>query len=174
MNRLKERLCYVAAERSLVSSEMDLSRPPETRNYDMPDGQTIAICNERFQCPEALFQPSIIAGVIQIPFDATGVHELVNNSIMQLDADIRKRLYGNIVLSGGSTLFPGFADRLRTEISALAPPTTQVKVIDPPEREYSAWLGGSTLANSSANVYMWITKEEYDEHGPSILHRKCF
>jgi actin len=172
VNRLKERCCYVAPKRSQFSTEMDLSRPPETASFDMPDGQTIAIRNERFRCPEALFEPSIIEAVVQTT--GAGVHELVYNTIMQLDVDIRKLMYGNIVLSGGTTLFPGFADRLRTEISALAPPSTQVKVIDHPQRAYGAWLGGSTLATSSANCYLWITKEEYDEQGPSIVHRKCF
>ena len=85
----------------------------------------------------------------------------------------RKDLYGNIVLSGGTTMFPGIADRLLKDVQALAPPTMKVKVIAP-DGKYSAWVGGSILASLSFFQQMWITKEEYDEAGPSIVHRKCF
>ncbi len=51
---------------------------------------------------------------------------------------------------------------------------TQIKIIAPPERKYSVWIGGSILASLSTFQQMWISKEEYDESGPSIVHRKCF
>jgi actin-related protein len=60
------------------------------------------------------------------------------------------------------------------ELVALAPPTMQIKVVAPPERKHSAWIGGSILSCISTLQTMWITKEEYDESGPSIVHRKCF
>ena len=87
---------------------------------------------------------------------------------MKCDVDIRKDLYANIVLTGGSTIFPGIADRMQKEISALAPPTMKIKVIAPPERKHSVWIGGSS------SQQMWISKQQYDESGPSIVHRKCF
>ncbi|KAK1385999.1 hypothetical protein POM88_023734 [Heracleum sosnowskyi] len=93
---------------------------------------------ERFRCPEVLFQPSMI-----------GIHETTYNSIMKCDVDIRKDLYGNIVLSGGSTMFPGIADRMSKEITALAPSSMKIKVVAPPERKYSLWIGGSILASLS-------------------------
>ncbi|XP_014780998.1 actin, cytoplasmic [Octopus bimaculoides] len=96
------------------------------------------------------------------------------NSIMKCDVDIRKDLYANTVLSGGSTMYPGIADRMQKEISALAPPTMKIKIIAPPERKYSVWIGGSILASLSTFQQMWISKQEYDESGPSIVHRKCF
>jgi len=83
-------------------------------------------------------------------------------------------LYGNIVLSGGTTMFPGMADRMHKELVALAPSTMKVKIIAPPERKYSVWIGGSILSSLSTFKQMWISKEEYDESGPSIVHRKCF
>jgi hypothetical protein len=89
-------------------------------------------------------------------------------------ADLRKDLYGNIVLAGGSTMFPGINTRLEKEMIQLAPPTMKIKVIAPPERKYSVWIGGSILASLSTFQNMWITKEEYDEAGPAIVHRKCF
>ena len=95
------------------------------------------------------------------------------NSIMKCDLDIRKELFSNIVLSGGSTLFPGFAERMLKEMTALAPDTMKIKTINPPERKYSAWIGGSIIASLPTFQKMWITKEEYDESGPAIVHRKC-
>ncbi|KAI8807807.1 beta actin, partial [Cladochytrium replicatum] len=70
-------------------------------------------------------------------------------------------------------LYPGMAGRLRREITALAPTTMKVKVIAPPERKYSVWIGGSILASRSTFQSMWVSKQEYDEAGPTIVHRKC-
>ena len=102
------------------------------------------------------------------------MHELTYNSIMKCDVDIRKDLYANVVLSGGTTMYAGIADRLSKEITALAPASMKVKIIAPPERKYSVWIGGSILSSLSTFQQMWISKQEYDESGPSIVHRKCF
>src|SRR5712675_2877639 len=84
------------------------------------------------------------------------------NSIFKCDLDIRKDLYGNVVLSGGTTMFPGISDRMQKELTALAPSTMKIKIIAPPERKYSVWIGGSILASLSTFQAMWISKEEYD------------
>merc|ERR1712088_1055592 len=106
--------------------------------------------------------------------EACGIHETTYNSIMKCDVDIRKDLYANTVMSGGTTMYPGIADRMQKEITALAPSTIKIKIIAPPERKYSVWIGGSILASLSTFQQMWISKQEYDECGPSIVHRKCF
>lgn len=103
----------------------------------------ITIGAERFRCPEVLYQPSLIG------MEAPGIHETMYNSIMKCDVDIRKDLYGNIVLSGGTTMFPGIADRMSKEITALAPSSMKIKVVAPPERKYSVWIGSSILASLS-------------------------
>ena len=82
-------------------------------------------------------------------------------------------LYNNVVLSGGSTMFPGIADRMSKELTALAP-TMNIRIIAPPVRKHSAWIGGSILASLSPFQKMCISMEEYHEVGPSIVHRKCF
>ena len=90
------------------------------------------------------------------------------------DVDIRKDLYANVVLSGGTTMFLGIGERMTKELTALAPSTMKIKVVAPPERKYSVWIGGSILSSLSTFQQMWISKGEYDEFGPTIVHRKCF
>eukprot|EP01117_Protostelium_nocturnum_P019243 TRINITY_DN8297_c0_g1_i1.p1 TRINITY_DN8297_c0_g1~~TRINITY_DN8297_c0_g1_i1.p1 ORF type:complete len:372 (-),score=97.33 TRINITY_DN8297_c0_g1_i1:103-1218(-) len=161
---IKETLSYVALD---FESEMKLSSESYSL-YTLPNGQVITVGNERFRTPEALFQPSFLG------MDASGIHETIFNSIMKCDIDIRKDLYSSIVLSGGSTMFPGIVERMQKELTALAPSTMKIKVVAPMERKYSAWIGGSILASlPDCFQSMWITKEEYDKYGPSIVHRKC-
>jgi len=164
---IKEKHCYVALD---YEEDMSIAQSSSTvdKQYELPDGNIITIGSERFRCPEALFKPSMVG------LEASGIHETTFNSINRCDIDVRKDLYSNIVLSGGTTMYEGLPERMSKEIQALAPQAMRIRVIAPPERKYSVWIGGSILASLSTFAAMWIKKEEYEEAGPTLVHRKCF
>merc|ERR1712083_784188 len=120
-----------------------MSKPDEDveKTYDLPDGNVITIGDERLRCPEAFFDPQPLGKTVP------GVHLTCFNSIMKTDVDVRKDLHENIVLSGGTTMYPGIAERMEKELKALVPAAMQVSITAPPERKYSVWIGGSIWAS---------------------------
>jgi actin-related protein len=168
LRTMKEKLSYVTLD---PAGELRRAQESSTieREYELPDGQIISVGKGRFLTPDALFNPSAISGG-----EEKGVHELVFESIKKCDMDTRRTLYQNIFVTGGSTLFNGFTERLTKEVVRLVPPSIQdiIQVEAIPDR-YAAWKGGCAYASLLASQKMWITKEEYQEHGFTIVTRKC-
>ena len=163
---MKEKLCYVAEDYEEELKKAGAGSELE-ETYTLPDGNLCTFSTQRFKTPEYLFNPTLNGK------EFPGVHKLTYNSIMACDLDVRKDLYGNIILSGGTTMFPGFGERLVKEMKAQAPTTMKVKVIATPDRKFMVWKGGSTLSTLSTFGSMWITKAEYEEQGETIVHSKC-
>ena len=164
---IKEKLGFVADDYDEALAAAEQSSEME-QNYELPDGQNVTIGAERFRCAEALFRPNLLG------LEQQGVGALTHRTILKSDVDIRRDLFRNVVISGGTTMFPNIDVRLTKEMTALAPASIKVKIVAPPERKYSVWIGGSILSSLSTFQEMWISKDEYDESGPGIVHRKCF
>ncbi|TIB68850.1 actin-related protein [Wallemia mellicola] len=165
---IKEKCCYVALnplkEEKEAASRGDNARKEE---FKLPDGNTIKLGPERFRAPEILFNPELVG------LEDAGVHQVVVDSINRSDLDLRKALFGNIILSGGSTLTKGFGDRLLADVKRLALKDVKIKIYAPPERKYSTWIGGSILAGLSTFKKMWISAEAFAED-PDIVHKRAF
>lgn len=159
--------------------------------YELPDGTEIQVGAERFRAPEALFQPGVlaswpgggaVAGAAGLPPDAEALRSalpaLVAESIARCDVDARRELYSGVVLTGGTSLLPSLRERLERDLAdgaAGAVPGARVKVVAPTggvERRFGPWIGGSILASLGSFQQMWMSKQEYDEHGASLIHRK--
>ncbi|VDM04804.1 unnamed protein product [Schistocephalus solidus] len=165
VREIKEKLCYMALD---YEAELETAgRTDVQRNFVLPDGQVITVGTERFRCSEALMKPALLG------IEGPGLHQTILQSMKKCDIDIRRDLLGNILLSGGSTLFPGLVERLQKEINHLFGTKLGAKVVAPPERRFSVWIGGSILSSLSTFNRMWITRKEYMEYGTSIVHRKC-
>ena len=181
---IKEKACYVA-----LNFE---NNNPEPFSYELPDGNIIVIKDQRKRCPEALFNPQLIGK------EGVGIAQACYNSIQKCDIDLKQTLYNNIFLTGGTSMFEGLTERFKDEIIKLVPESMKFEVkvngvgykiekdkkenegkkkengIPDFERKYAVWLGGKALSIISSFESNWVTKTEYEEHGFTIVHRKCF
>ncbi|OAL75107.1 hypothetical protein A7D00_0705 [Trichophyton violaceum] len=176
---IKEKTGYVAMDPRKEEKEWSTNggkADSKMAEYVLPDGHKlkdlmadrpahVKIGVERFRAPEILFDPEIIG--LEYP----GVHQIVVDAINRTDMDLRKSLFANIVLSGGSTLCKGFGDRLLHEVQRLAVKDMRIKIFAPPERKYSTWIGGSILAGLSTFRKMWVSIDDWHEN-PDIIHTK--
>ena len=161
----QEHLCYIALnfaeemECAAESSELE-------KTYEFEDG-VVTVGDERFRCPEALFEPA------RMGKEGSGIHDITFQSIMKCDEAIRRDLFTSVALSGGTSMFPGIQARMSKELAALAP-VVDIKVLAPSERKYAAWMGGSIMCTLSSFEEMWISQSAYDESGPAVVHEKCY
>jgi len=158
---MKEKHCYCAIDPAKEWAE--------SINYKLPDGREIALTDERWKCPEALFNPSIIG------LESLGIGGLVWESISRCEIDIRKTMLSNVILSGGSTMFPGFSDRLNRELRGYAPTASQanIRIVQSKDQKHAVWTGAQVFATlRSMQEDQWMTYEDYDEYGANFIHDK--
>lgn len=155
---LKEALCYVAPDyEAAVKSGGE--------GAATSGGHTLSA--ERFGVPEVLLRPALVG------MASAGFHEMTYNSIMKCDVDIRKDLYRNTILAGGTTRFRGLAERMQREVAALAPPTMRIEVSHGPV-EHAAWKGADMLGELPHFEQMWFSRAKYAAGGASAVHAHCF
>ncbi len=164
---IKEKLCYVAQNYEQENQQAQNSSEND-KQYTMPDKRVITVpAHVRMSCPELLFQPALNGK------SCKSLQDLAWASVSASDVDVRKDLCKNIILSGGTTMYEGLPDRLKSEIVSLAPAGAEIRVIASADRKYAVWKGGSTLASLSTFASSWVTAEDYQEHGAAVIHRKC-
>ena len=149
----KEKLCYVA---------VDVDRNSFKKFYKLPDGYTLDIGHEQYNCPEVLFKPWLAN------IDSPGIHEALIDSIMKCSKEIHGDLFSNITVSGGTSMLRGFISRLRQELTGI---NFRIHSL-PNNRQNSAWIGGSMIASSSTFNEKTLTKAQYEEYGAKHIHKK--
>jgi len=165
---IKEKCSYVAEDFDEELRKCSGSSAAQLEmSYELPDGNIVELGSERFRCAEPLFKPQLLG------MEASGLHEMLFDCIRACDIDIRKDLFANVVLSGGTTMLRGLGKRVQAELTNLAPPTMRVRVLYPDDRQHSVFIGGSMLSDLDSFQDMCVTKQEYSEHGPKIVHKKC-
>ena len=169
VRKIKEDTCYVAFNPA-KEEKLELDHHGTTQTYKLPDGQVMEIGPERFRAPEVLFKPSLLGA------EYPGIHHCLVDAIFKSDLDIRRTLLSQIVLSGGSTMFSGFGDRLLNEVRKTTQKATmsgvKIRIAAPPNRQFLTWIGGSILASLAAFKTMWISKAAYEEQGVGIIHKR--
>lgn len=177
VRQIKEKLCYVSYDLAL-DSKLSEETTVLVESYTLPDGRTIKIGSERYEAPECMFQPRLV------DVEQPGVAEMLFQCIQNAPLDVRPELYRHIVLSGGSTMYPGLPSRLEKEMKQLylanvlnGDPSRlskfKIKIDDPPSRKHMVYLGGAVIADimKERNEF-WITREEWYELGAAAAMEK--
>ncbi|KAM9270220.1 LOW QUALITY PROTEIN: actin-5-like [Morus bassanus] len=162
---MKEKLCYVPLDPS-----QNMQEKPEKLmcEYILPGGRAVKAGDRLLRSPEALFVPA----EAEIP--GPGVGGMVLQSVTKCREHIQSDMLRNMVLLGRSTLSRGFKERLLEELQTGVPNTIHIKIISPPDQMQSMWIGASILASLRACRNVRVTREDYNEVGPTVLQRKCF
>lgn len=179
VRKIKEEFCYVAYD-TQQEHKLAAETTVLVEKFKLPDDREITIGRERYQAAEVLFNPGLL------DMDVPGIHEMVYNAVNSAEIDLRADFYRHIVLSGGTSMLAGFPSRLEKNITDLYVERTlrgdrgrlktskvKIKIEDPPRRKNIVFMGGSVLANLMKDITdeFWISKEQWEEHGASLLSR---
>ncbi|KAI5310094.1 NuA4 histone acetyltransferase subunit [Ascosphaera atra] len=161
-------------------SNFELAKKEPGRPFEFPDGYNEVFDINGYRITEPLFDANATVEnysdlLFPKPTPEQTIPELIRASLNAVDVDVRPHLLNNVVVTGATTLIPGFNDRLNNELVSMFP-SPRVRLHAPgntAERRFSAWIGGSILASLGTFHQMWISKKEYDEHGPGIVDKRC-
>lgn len=138
-------------------------------SYKLPDGQQILLGEERFRCPEVLFNPSLEG------LNCPSIVDMISSSISMTDLEYRGVLYENIAVAGGGSTIPGLVSRLKVEMGAKVAGEEWGAHVDAlPSSQYAAWVGASILASLNCLKGFWMTKQEYEDLGSDRVNYKFF
>lgn len=165
ITQLKKRSCYVS-----LDFEGDLRDPARHHPacFCLGNGCSVRLSSERFRCPEPIFQPALLGQAVP------GLPTLAFRALQKVPTTLRGRLANTVVLAGGSTLFPGFAERLDQELEAQCRrhgyPALQPRLVAKPGRGQAVWTGGSMVASLHSFQRGWMTRAMYQECGSRLVH----
>ena len=162
IKEIKEKFCWTTNISDSIIKNTEL----EKENHFLPDGNVIKLGVERIYPPEILFKPEIVG--LEYP----GFCEMINNSINNVDIELRKKLYENIILSGGNTSIKGLSNKIFSELNKDLNPNLKIKIHSPKNPHLLCWIGGNVISELEIFKKMWINKQEWEEKGDKILHEK--
>ncbi|CAO2641681.1 Actin-like protein 9 [Lemmus lemmus] len=166
VENIKHHYCYLASDFQKEQARLDQECK---QTLKLPDGRTVTLGKELFQCPELLFHPPEIPGLSPM-----GLPAMAEQSLIKVPQELRSHVAQNVLLCGGSSLFTGLEGRFRAELLRTLPPEDHVVVMAQPNRNLSVWIGGSILASLHAFQSCWVLREQYEERGPQVVYRKCY
>jgi actin-related protein len=148
--------------------------PSLSTTYELPDGNVIDVsrrAGDGAHLADALFDNGRHDGLSR-----RAVSNMVFDAISACDVDMRRELFGGIVLSGGCSLIPGTVERFTRELAILTPQLFKMKIIAAQtalERTGGPWIGGSIVSSLGTFQQAWVSRQEYDELGSAGALRKC-
>jgi len=175
--QIKEKCCFIGYDLE-IENRLALETTTLITKYELPDGRVIKLDRERYQAPEILFDPE------QCDVEQPGIAQMLFNMINEADIDLRAAFYKHIVLSGGSTMYPGLPSRMEKDMKELYLEHVlkgnkknmskfKLRIEDPPRRKHMVFLGGSVLADIMKDrEEFWITKAEWQDEGERIIEKK--
>ncbi|XP_055473834.1 actin-like protein 9 [Psammomys obesus] len=166
VENIKHSYCYVASDFQKEQARLDQECK---QTLKLPDGRTVTLGKELFQCPELLFHPPEIPGLSPM-----GLPAMAKQSLLKVPPELRTHVAQNVLLCGGSSLFTGLESRFKAELLRSLSPEDHVAVTAQPNRNLSVWVGGSILASLHAFQSCWVLREQYEERGPQVVYRKCY
>lgn len=164
VTQLKKRCCYVS-----LDFQGDICDPARHQRacFCLGNGCYVHLGSERFRCPEPIFQPSLLG------HPEPGLPTLAFQALQKIPTTLRTRLANTVVLAGGSTLFPGFVERMNLELEAQCRrhgyPALHPCLVAHPGRDTAVWTGGSMMASLNSFQCRWMTRAMYQEHGPLLV-----